>query len=666
MKPISNWRYAMAGLAIMLLSGIVLDSAALAANEPQRPDVRVLIDISGSMKQNDPHNLRRPALDLLIGLFPKGAKAGVWTFGEKVAVLVPDQNVSEGWRALARSKGPKITSDSLFTNIPAVLEAAAENTDSAYRTSIILLTDGMVDISKSDAENRAARAHLLNDVLPRLRSAGIVVHTVALSKEADRELMERLAADTGGLFAVAETADQLKQVFLQAFDAAAPAEQVPLAGNHFLVDSSIEELTALVLHKPGKPVQLISPDNKRQSFANHGDDFKWFEGDGFDLITVTKPYEGEWNVVADLEKGSRVTIVSNLSLAASRYSESLFVGAGPLEMMAALKQQGEAIKDPTFIKLVKFGVSAQRREDGKQWSLDLSAENPTPADGYFRSAMSMLGEAGTYELAVTAEGKTFQRSQKQTVAVRENFDVRVSTIDGIPPGHRVTLLAQNPEIDAAACTVTAHIKTADGKTSDKSITAADREWPLTLDGADQGGRVEVYFDIAGQNKNGKKFNYRSATVAVDASGSQVVAPAQKEAATEVKHEEPKAETAPAAAEEKKGEAKKEEPKKEEPKPAAAPEEKKKDWKKWALYGGLVAGNLLIVGLGFVAYRVIMGGGKSKVLDEADDESEGDEDGKDGKEKDKKKGDDGKSKGKRAKAELPDDAIDIDSSDKKKK
>lgn len=650
MKNFKPWWFA----ALVLLTSLSSGSYAAPA-EPPRPDVRVLIDISGSMKQNDPHYLRRPALDLLVGLFPKDAKAGVWTFGEKVNVLIPDKTVTDAWRTLARTKATQITSDSLFTNIPAVLDAAAENTDAAYRTSIILLTDGMVDISKSEAENNAARQHLLNDILPKLRSAGIVVHTIALSKFADRQLMERLAAETGGLFAVAETADQLKQVFLQAFDAAAPAEQVPLAGNHFLVDSSIDELTALVLHKPGKPVELVSPDNKRHSAANHGDDFKWFEGDGFDLITVRKPYEGEWNVVADLEKGSRVTIVSNLSLSASRYSESLFVGGEALEMTAALKQQGEAVKDATFVKLVKFSVSAQRREDGKQWSLDLSKDNPTPADGYFHSAMSMLSEPGTYDLAVIAESKTFQRSQKQTVAVRENFDVRVTATDSIPAGHRVTLLAQNPDIDTATSAVTAHIKTADDKTADKAVAVAEREWPLTLEGPDYAGRVEVYFDIVGQNKKGEKFNYRSAKVAIDQKGSEVVAPAQKEAVVEEKHEEPKAEKA----EEPKAEAKHEEPK-----PDAAPE-KKSDWKKWALYGGLALGNLLILGLGFVAYRVIMGGSKSKVLDDIDEDAEavaGKEDDAAG--KNKKKAGEGKDKPRRAKTDLPDDAIDIDSSDKK--
>ena len=647
---LKQWRVKALLQAALLTTATLLSGMALAANEAQKPDVRVLIDISGSMKQNDPNNLRRPAYDLLVGLFPKGSKAGVWAFGESVDVLVPDKNVSDGWRSIARTKASQITSTSLFTNIPAVVEAAAQNLDPGYRTSLILLTDGMVDISKSKTENEAARQRLLTEILPRLRQSGVIVHTVALSKSADRDLMERLAADTGGLFAVAETADQLKRIFLQAFDAAAPAEQVPLANNRFLVDSSIDELTALVMHKPGKPLELVSPDNKRHSFASHGDDFKWFQGDGFDLITVTKPYEGEWQIAAELEEGSRVTIVSNLSLAASRYSESLFTGGAEQEMLAALKQQGEAVKDPAFIKLVKFGVNAQRREDGKQWALDLSAANPTPADGYFRSAMAMLSEAGTYDLNVVAEGKTFQRSQKQIVAVRENFDVRVAATDGIPPGHRVSLLAQNPDIDIAATKVTAHIKDAEGKAEEKAVTAADREWLLTLESSEHSGRVEVYFDIAGQNKKGEKFNYRSATVAVDQNGGQVVAPAKKE---ESKHEEPKAET-PAAPEEAKHE---------EPKAEPAHEEKKSDWKKWALYGGLVFGNLLILGLGFFAYRMIMGGGKSKVLEESDEEDgESEKDAEGAKEKDKKKGE-GKEKSKRAKADLPDDAIDIDAGKK---
>jgi uncharacterized protein (TIGR03503 family) len=650
--------------------GLVSGAPAVTPSKPTtgavlHPDVRVLIDVSGSMKQNDPHNLRKPALELLLQLFPKDARAGVWTFGTAVQPLAPLQNVSDAWRNAARKKAVQITSSEMFTNIPAALEKAAADVEgraAGYRTSIILLTDGMVDISKAAAENAAARQRLLKEILPRLTKAGVIVQTIALSKSADRELMERIAADTGGLFATAETAEDLNRIFLQAFDAAAPAEQLPLTGNHFLVDSSIDEVTTLVFNKSDKPVELIAPDSKHYSFASHGDDIKWFQGQGFELMTVKKPAEGDWTVVADVDKGSRVTIVSNLSLAATRLPDSLFVGAGNGELIAALKQQGEAISQAEFLKLVSFTATVQRREDGKQWPVLLSADEA--GNGYYRAPLSMLREPGSYDIAITVDGKTFQRSQKQMVTVRDNFDVRVAGGEGAAAGRGVALFAQNPKIDVAASTVKAKIKAADGKVSEQDISASgDREWLLKLTDA-QSGRLEISFDVTGKYKEGEAFTYHSPTVALDEKGNREAASAPKpEAAAEPEKHEPehKDEAAPEHAAEPAAE----------PDHAEAPTEQAA-WKKWALYGGLVLGNILILGLGYFAYRMIMGGGKSKVLEESDDE-EGDEKAKGGEAvKDEKKGTDKKEDGKakragKASLDLPDDAIDIDpSSDKRKK
>jgi hypothetical protein len=50
-----------------LLAGCLLLSAVCGANDisvPKPADVRVIIDISGSMKKTDPTNLRKPAVDL--------------------------------------------------------------------------------------------------------------------------------------------------------------------------------------------------------------------------------------------------------------------------------------------------------------------------------------------------------------------------------------------------------------------------------------------------------------------------------------------------------------------------------------------------------------------------------------------------------------------------
>lgn len=619
------------------------------ADEPApHPDVRVLIDVSGSMKQNDPNNLRKPALDLLLNLFPKDAKVGVWTFGQEVDVLAPHQPVSDAWRAQARKKIGRITSNSLYTNIPAALERAAydlERPDKGYRVSLILLTDGMVDISKSPAENAAARTRLLDEILPRLRRAGVIVHTVALSKSADRELMERLAGDTHGLFAVAETADDLNRVFLQAFDAAAPAEQVPLAGNHFLVDSSIDELTALVFHAQARPLELVAPDNRRHSFARHGDDVRWFQGRGFDLITVQKPFEGEWTVVAETEPGSRVTILSNLSLAVSRLPDGLFVSGAAPALTAALKQQGEVMKEPELLKLVRFSATVQRREDGRQWQVELGAGDAPPADGYFHVQLPMLAEAGNYDIAVNADGKTFQRSQRQTVAVRQPFAIRVVPTDTIPAGHRVSLFAQNPDIDLAASAVTAHIKGPDGAGRDQAVAAgADREWPLLLEPGAQGGRFEVSFEVDGRYRKGDRFSYRSETIALDGTGTQAVAAAPGLAApAPVPAKQP--ENQPDKPADKQSDKPPAEP------PAAPPAQPA--WRKWLLYGGLALGNVLVLGLGFFAFRRILGSGQSPVLAAPDEEAPAAEP------EPEKPARPGRRAAKLAALDLPDDAIDID-------
>ncbi|MDQ7050607.1 MAG: hypothetical protein Q9M92_14180 [Enterobacterales bacterium] len=69
----------------------------------QKSDVRLLIDISGSMKKNDPNNLRIPALQLVTNLLPKGADAGVWAFGRYVNMMVPLSKVDA---LLGRKKPP--------------------------------------------------------------------------------------------------------------------------------------------------------------------------------------------------------------------------------------------------------------------------------------------------------------------------------------------------------------------------------------------------------------------------------------------------------------------------------------------------------------------------------------------------------------------------------
>ena len=122
----------------------------------KKDDIRIVIDVSGSMKKTDPANLRVAAMKLLNGLIPSGAKAGVWTFGKYVNMTVKWGSVDNNWRKLADIGAEEIHSNAALTNIESALSRSAKGwnkTDPDTRRNLILLTDGQVDISKDQAKN---------------------------------------------------------------------------------------------------------------------------------------------------------------------------------------------------------------------------------------------------------------------------------------------------------------------------------------------------------------------------------------------------------------------------------------------------------------------------------------------------------------------------------
>ncbi|MFT6113807.1 MAG: hypothetical protein ACJA10_000741, partial [Oleispira sp.] len=204
-------------LAFLLLSSALsagLSTSVLAAeddNETLPFDVRIIIDISGSMKQTDPNNLRISALNLLLELMPEGAQAGIWTFGRYVNNLVPVAKVDDTWRAKAKKSSLNVSSLGLQTNLSGALNDAAWGlkADSGFQQSIILLTDGKLDMAEvgaanSEQINTKERTTLMTSVLDKYRVAGANVHTLALSDLADKNLLQEIALETDGLYSEAQ------------------------------------------------------------------------------------------------------------------------------------------------------------------------------------------------------------------------------------------------------------------------------------------------------------------------------------------------------------------------------------------------------------------------------------------------------------------------------
>jgi len=388
-------------------------------------DVRVVIDISGSMKKSDPKNLRIPASELLIGLLPEGSKAGIWTFGKYVNMLVPHGLVNESWKNIASKEIQKINSVAMYTNIGKAIEVATagwKKPDPTARRSLILLTDGVVDISRNMSDNYRERERIVEKLLPQLRQKGVTVHTIALSELADAKLMQRLALETEGVFQTVLNAADLPKAFLQTFDNAVPQDQVPLDENYFSIDGSVDEFTALVFKgKNSPPTLLQTPDGRKLSRRSGLKSLSWLATDAYDLITVSKPQLGEWRLIADIDISNRVTVVSDLKLSVDELPRNILLGER-VGIHMRLLEEGKLLEKEEFLDLVDLKVS-QQHVGGRQWSASLggkSRKGMTEPGNFFAKFGKTL-VAGEHVFTIIADGKTFTRQSVQKVKVFEEL-----------------------------------------------------------------------------------------------------------------------------------------------------------------------------------------------------------------------------------------------------
>jgi len=415
-------------------------------------DIRLLIDISGSMKKNDPSNLRIPAVNLLTELIPDGDKAGVWTFGQWVNNLIQHKVVDAAWRLNAKDQAKKINSVALYTNIGAVLEKASDDFKKNKKfdnTHFILLTDGMVDIDKDPEINSKERDRVLTTILKTFKDKGAKIHAVSLSKNADSALMDKLAIQTGGQSAVAESSEDLTKIFLQALDQAVPNEQVPIEGNEFVIDSSVEEFTALIFRGDGAiPTVIVGPDEKLHSKSSHSDDVKWYQDKGYDLITIKRPLEGTWKINADVQPDSRVTVVSNLQLDVTRLPVNFFAG-DQLKVDVRFVEDGKTVTNKDFLSLLDVKLNL-KTEENKEGSKTISDPKKPPVDGVFSDAIRKLTKVGQYELTVLVDGKTFKRKNRQIINLRSPFDFEFAAKGEGDTAHYqliVSALSKNVSLD---------------------------------------------------------------------------------------------------------------------------------------------------------------------------------------------------------------------------
>lgn len=541
-------------------------------------DVRVLIDVSGSMKQTDPQNLRKPALDLIVRLLPDKSRAGVWTFGNSVNMLMPFKPVDAAWRKQAAAKSNDINSIAMYTNIGKALEEVSfdkDNLSSEYKTHIILLTDGVVDIGKDAVGNNSERQRILSKLLPNLKSAGYIVHTIALSENSDVDLLKKLSVATEGVNTLAVSADQLMSVFLKIFDQAVPAERVPLENNGFLVDASIKEFTALIFRKPGEEkTTIVSPEGKEYSATSPSDGINWYRTDKYDLITADAPKAGQWKIKTEIAPQSRVTVVSNLQLVVDPLKTNIHSNES-LAVTYSFQENGKTVTDKDFLGLIEANaiVAKDKTEENSTTSFTLS---PPPADGFFHQTLTSFTNVGDYEVHIYVDGKTFKREFKHSLAVRDSLMVLEksnATVDG-KMTYTYKVSTDEKIVDLKKTQVSVSIKNSQKNDMEKSLNLVEgNHWEFSFSPV-QEGDYTVDIHAQGELLDGSKLDETLHADNFTYAHKKAEEHSSEAAAAPVVTEQPK------------------------------PTEESSNL---ILYISIAVGNLLLIALGVLAYKFFIGG-----------------------------------------------------------
>lgn len=523
--------------ALLFLAGSWINGAAVA--ETPKMDVRILIDVSGSMKKTDPQNLRRPSVRLLVGLLPEGSRAGIWSFAQTGKIETPLGTVNAAWKRQAISGAERIHSKGLFTNIEDALMKAVEDwkpDEQGYRRNLVLMTDGMVDVSSKVEDSVASKSRIENHLLPRLKSMGIQVHTIALSEEADQVLMRKVAEETGGWYQQADDADALQRAFLRMFEQLGHPDTVPLSNNQFQVDNQISEFTLLIFRKKGVITQIESPEGRMTSASTPTAEIMWYQDEGYDLLTVTKPTPGTWKIHGPSDPDNRAMIVTDLKMELSPLPMRVAKGQR-LPMNLQFTEAGKRLVQSPLLRQINVEMcwsSSAGAAPMTQLQDDGTAPDSKASDGLFETLLNTDRTYGAWELLVSGVGSTFNREKRHFLEVMPAALAELIPDEQNPMLQRLLIKPVSSVIDPASLWPAVELMQGDRSLSAVDIAAESegKNWSGTIDTTQFSGDAELRIKLTAKALTGDPVRSILDPVAITGTkpGTATAAPAAPAAA----------------------------------------------------------------------------------------------------------------------------------------
>lgn len=392
-------------------------------------DAVLLLDASRSMQRTDPRRLRDQGAKLFLRFLGDGDRISVIQFDRDAKVVFPLTEVAPSVISQVQNSIESIPDEGNFTDLHApvamALDILLKDGRKDVQKCIVLLSDGKMDPSPIIGSREQLTNTLINKVLSEAKQKGVKVYTIALSNEADKKLLFDIAKASEGMNWFASDANSLHEKFSDLFLELKKPQVVAINGSVFEIDNSTSEVTFYVSRKEvDKTFSIVSPQEQEWNQINFPTGVKWFRGNLFDVITVSKPMPGRWLIKGLEDPEGFATLLSDLKLQAKWPETNLTVG-NEVRFAARLTEGGKVLESPDLEGIVFYSYKIINSSNGMIFtqggmSDDGKLGDETANDKIF-SAYIKMDKAGQYKVLISATAPTFTRAQYVSFSVSEGL-----------------------------------------------------------------------------------------------------------------------------------------------------------------------------------------------------------------------------------------------------
>lgn len=406
-------------LLALLVCAPLCSGAASVAPAADALDIRVVVDGRAWSDSAAQRAGLDSAVHALLSVVPAGTTTAVWPLGSAAASA--DLKAQHAAGADHSPGAQTQTAASLAAVFERLLKEWSPSNGNRRR-HVILLVAGAQHTDKGSATHVAAdEKRLLNELLPRLHQTGAAVHAIAPAPS-DTSLLQQLVIATDGWYTDAADPRDAERHLLMLLENLAGSDTLPLHDGLVRFDTSVASAHLVLFRSdPNLPARLIPPGTQGFSQFNAPKNVSWRPEARFDVVTITKPAPGTWQIESEGNEGNRVFADAALRLVMSSQSRNALSGRRR-EINLALHQDGKPITERRVLEHVVIKVAQyQGEKEQRLWfPLDNGRNGDSAADdGIYTVALDDFLPAQSYRFVAEVEGLNFQRRQQQRMDVHD-------------------------------------------------------------------------------------------------------------------------------------------------------------------------------------------------------------------------------------------------------